>query len=174
MRKGRLPDPSSPQSRARDAMHWFSTIYLGGIPPIITNDSAFLAFICCVTATEALSGYRYADPQVRRRFVRFVREYFPEVYMTHAEALYEMRNKLVHAFSTGSFKLIHHRSDMHLRVTPRGDVILNAKDVYAALLTAAQKYFGELRASSVLQDQMVRRLDSEGGGTINVGPVAVM
>ena len=32
----------------------FSAIYLGGIPPIITNDSAFLAFVCIITATKAL------------------------------------------------------------------------------------------------------------------------
>jgi hypothetical protein len=37
----------------------FSRVYLGGIPAVITSDSAFLAFICILTATEALCGYRY-------------------------------------------------------------------------------------------------------------------
>jgi len=30
--------------RVSETIHRFSTIYLGGIPPIITNDSAFLSF----------------------------------------------------------------------------------------------------------------------------------
>lgn len=40
---------------------WFSRIYLGGIPPTITDDSAFLSFISVLSAIEALAGYRYSD-----------------------------------------------------------------------------------------------------------------
>ena len=104
----------------------------------------------------------------------FVREYFPEAYTPHAEDLYALRKKLVHAFSTGPFQLIHHRSDMHLRVTTRGQVILNAEDMYGALLSAAQKYFAELNAADELKRKLVERLDEEGGGSISVGRIAVI
>ena len=80
----------------------------------------------------------------------------------------------MHAFSTGPFRFIHHRSDMHLRRTTRGEVILNAEDMYGALLSAAQKYFAELDASDDLQRKMVERLDEEGGGSISVGQIAVI
>lgn len=169
----RIPkDPTPTAKRARITVQWFSSIYLGGIPPIITNDSAFLAFICCVTAVEALSGYRYGDENLNRRFVRFVNAYFPTEYHRHADDLYTLRKKLVHAFSTGPFRLMHHRSDLHLKTALQGGTVLNAEDLYAALLIAAQKYFSELDARIELQETLVRRLDSEGGGSITVGPVS--
>ena len=174
MPRKKLRDPRDFRDRVQETVRWFSTIYLGGIPPIITNDSAFLAFICIVTATEALSGYRYGGGNLSRRFEQFVREYFPDAYAPHAEGLYALRKKLVHAFSTGPFQLIHHRSDMHLRVTTRGEVILNAEDTYGALLSAAQKYFAELDAADDLKRQMVERLDEEGGGSIGVARIAVI
>src|SRR5690349_6947433 len=99
-------DPRDYRDRVNETVHWFSTIYLGGIPPIITNDSAFLAFICVVTATEALSGYRYGGGNLNQRFVDFVRASYPPEYAAHAEDLYTLRKKLVHAFSTGPFQLI--------------------------------------------------------------------
>ena len=61
---------------------------------------------------------------------------------------------------------------MHLLAT-KGQVILNAEDMYGALLSAAQKYFAELHASDDLQPKMVGRLDEEGGGSISVGRIVV-
>lgn len=48
-------------------------------------------------------------------------------------------------------------------------VILNAQDFYSALLTAADKYFGELAMSSERQSTMRDRLSDSRGGPIAVG-----
>jgi hypothetical protein len=184
----------------------FSRIYLGGIPPIITNDSAFLAFVCIVTATEALCGYRngkkYDRGQMGSLFKAFVAEYFPDPYKPYADDLWDFRNKLIHAFSPGRFSLTHHNSQSHLRtyapevasaesehcggflavttapqynisvtgsnyVQP-GSLILNAEDFYAGLLSAAQRYFSEVRESRDLQTILRERIRSETGGALAI------
>ncbi|MGH7740613.1 MAG: hypothetical protein ACRENS_01175, partial [Candidatus Eiseniibacteriota bacterium] len=137
-------------------------------------DSAFLSFICVVTAAEALSGYRYGGGNLRSRFVKFVKAYFPDEYLEHAEELYTLRKGLVHAFSTGNFDLTHHQSHVHLRTTTRGRTVLNAEDLYSALLVASRKYFVELEASLALQTQLMARLDGEGGGSIGVYSIAIL
>jgi hypothetical protein len=184
----------------------FSRIYLGGIPPIITNDSAFLAFICIVTATEALCGYRngkqYDVGNMGSLFKTFVSDYFPDPYGKYADDLWTLRNKLIHAFSAGRFLLTHHNSQSHFEtygpkvaapesahsrglfamtsapqymsatgsmVQPRmlaDGVILNAEDFYAGLLSAAQRYFSEVRQSADLQTILRERIESEKGGAI--------
>jgi hypothetical protein len=63
------------------AISAFSRIYLGGIPPAITGDSAFHSFICLLVAVEAPAGYRHPDiDSPRERFRKFVGPYFPEPY----------------------------------------------------------------------------------------------
>jgi hypothetical protein len=206
----------------------FSRIYLGGIPCLITNDSAFLSFVCMVTATDALSGYRYGDTdehgrriEKRTRFTDFVRSYFPEPYKEYAEDIWTLRKKLVHAFSTGRFLLTHHNSHSHLSRRAAGGaepamaddlaqeredylpagltnmarqpaqlgaslagavsvtgavvkepgpvpVVLNAEDFYSALLSGAQRYFGEVRGAPKLQQILRLRLRSEEGGAIGI------
>jgi hypothetical protein len=82
MADGQISDP-----RIEQTIGWFSTIYLGGIPPIITNDSALLSFVCVLAATEALAGYRFSDERnPGERFNQFVRTYFPPEYhpFTHS------------------------------------------------------------------------------------------
>ena len=37
----------------------FRKIYLDGIPRIIADGTAFLSFVCMITAAEALCGYRF-------------------------------------------------------------------------------------------------------------------
>lgn len=147
----------------------FSQIYLGGIPPIITNDSAYLSFVSVLVAIEALAGYRYRYNSAGKRFKSFVRTYFPDAYNEHVDDLWNFRNKIVHAFSPKHFVLIHHHSELHLSKTVNG-VILNAEDFYGALLSAAQKYFAEVRSKSNLKKALIRRLRSPDGGSIMVGP----
>jgi hypothetical protein len=123
---------------------WFSRIYLGGIPPTITDDSAFLSFISILTAVEALAGYRFSDVEGSGdRFRRFVSQYFPDICHPYANHLWNFRNSIVHAFTTAKFALMHHHGEAHLK-TLSGAVILNAEDFYAALLWAAQKYIAQL------------------------------
>ena len=152
---------------------WFSQIYLGGIPSIITNDSAFLSFICVVTGTEALSGYRYGDGNLSKRFSKFILNYFPPAYHPYDKDLFELRKKIVHAFSTARFALTHHHSELHLGTLGKTNIILNAGDFYAAFLFSAQKYFTDLRGSPELKTLLITRLNSFGGGSITVLAVTV-
>ena len=183
----------------------FSRIYLGGIPPIITTDSAF---VCILTATEALCGYRYGKEydvgKMGALFKSFVQDYFPTPYGNQADDLWNFRNKMIHAFSTGRFHLTHHNSQSHLRdlkddvpadlqsggflATPSssqtlsvtGDmyrpaegVILNAEDAYSALLSAAQRYFDEVRQLPGLQSILRERIESDSGGAVAIHEIAL-
>ena len=77
---------------------------------------------------------------------------------------------MVHAFTTSPFALTHHHSEWHLR-SANGSVVLNAEDFYGALLTAAQKYFLEVRTNPELQTNFLKRLQSKDGGSVTVGPL---
>ena len=162
-------------ARVDETIQRFSTMYLVGIPPIITSDSAFLSFICVLAGVEALSGYRHpdvADSSVR--FNRFVTEYFPSEYSPYVDGrLWTFRCRMFHAFSPVGFSLTHHRSDLHLAAGSNGQPILNAEDFYAALLQSAQRYFAELRRMPALQVAMLRRLDHPSGGSVTVGGVTI-
>lgn len=147
----------------------FSRMYLGGIPPMITEDSAFLSFICVLTAIEALAGYRYSNIDRKgERFKKFVSDYYPASYREHSSNLWLFRNSMVHAFAPAKFALMHHHSECHMRSDPGGAVILNAEDFYGALLWAAQKYFAELRADPALRTLMLARIASSEGGSTTV------
>jgi hypothetical protein len=65
---------------------------------------------------------------------------------------------MVHSFTPGGFALTHHHSENHFRRAIGGLVTLNAEDFYAALLSAAQAFFSEVRTSSDLQALFFRRL----------------
>ena len=54
-----MADPQ-PDPLVESTIAYFSTIYLGGIPPIITHDSAYLSLRYVLCAAEALGGFRYA------------------------------------------------------------------------------------------------------------------
>jgi len=160
------------QRQVEAAIHWFSRIYLGGIPPTITDDSAFLSFICSLAAIEALAGFRFPqDTSPGERFRSFVGEYFAAEYKPLADDLWAFRNSMVHAFNTGRFALTHHHSEAHFRQMAQGTVVLNAEDFYAALLASAQSYFAALRASAELRTLLLQRLKSPKGGAISVGPI---
>jgi hypothetical protein len=102
----------------------FRAIYLDGIPKLIADGTAFLTFVCIIAATEGLCGYRYgaayAQPNIGKLFKQFLTDYYPAEYAQHTNALWELRNKLVHAFSTGRFLLTHHHSEFHLTETQGG------------------------------------------------------
>jgi len=65
-----------------DTIAHFSRMYLGGIPQLITDETAFLSFILVLAATEALAGFRYNTTikKAGTRFNTFVRDYFPSEY----------------------------------------------------------------------------------------------
>ena len=156
-------------------VEYFCQIYLGGLPPIITNDSAFLSFVCMVCAFDALSGYRYANTVAGtgNRFRTFVANYFPEPYRSDPERLWKFRCRMLHGFSPAGYVLTHHHSEDHLKLLADGRWYLNAEDFYALLVNIAQTYFAELLVSDELKRLFLARLrDHEQGGPIVVGPVS--
>jgi hypothetical protein len=150
---------------------WFNRIYIGGVPLLINDETAFLSFICSLTAIEALAGYRYPKGGPGKRFSQFIKDYFEPEYAEHSKNLWSFRNGMIHGFSPRMYAVTHHNSHLHLTRTPKGTPLLNAEDFYSALLVAARRYFADLFESKELQNHMRTRLQSGGGGGIGVGPV---
>jgi hypothetical protein len=48
------------------ALRSFAQIYIGGIPPTITDESAYLSFISILSGIEALALYSRPDIGVQR------------------------------------------------------------------------------------------------------------
>ncbi len=164
--------------RITDVVKWFGRIYLGGIPQLIRDETAFLSFVCMLAGIEALSGYHDPDASGAgangRRFQKFVTDYFGAAYLLHAKNLWDFRNGMAHGFSPRQFALTHHNSIIHLKPTLDGATVLNAEDFYAAFLNAANLYFSQLEGSADLQARFVRRLSSQSGGSFSVGFIDVV
>ena len=165
-------------TRILEVRAWFERIYLGGIPQLIRDETAFLSFICMLAGIEALGGYRDPDSSGpganASRFRMFVVTYFAEPYRPLAARLWDFRNGMIHGFSPRQFALTHHNSHAHFTATPDAAIVLNAEDFYSAFLAASETYFAELMASDDLQARFLRRLQSSQGGTISVGFVDVV
>jgi len=159
--------------RIDNIIGWFNRIYLGGIPQLIRDETAFLSFVCMLAGIEALAGYHNPDasgPVANgERFRSFVGAYFPKAYHAHVSNLWEFRNGMAHGFSPRHFALTHHHSSLHLRQDRDGAFILNAEDFYSAFLHATQTYFTEMATSPQLQANFLRRLESPTGGAFDVG-----
>lgn len=145
---------------------------------MIRDETAFLSFLCMMTAIDALAGYwdpnRSGQGAIGERFRAFVTNYFPDRYQARAGDLWDFRNGMAHGFSPRKFALTHHNGTLHLRTTEDGATILNAEDMFADLLGAARKYFSDLATSPELQEHFVRRLESSSGGSIGVGPIQIL
>jgi hypothetical protein len=165
-------------SRISSVTSWFDRIYLGGIPQMIRDETAFLSFLCMMTAIDALAGYwdpdRSGQGSIGGRFRDIVKSYFPPAYHGHAGDLWDFRNGMAHGFSPRKFALTHHNGSVHFQTSQLGAKILNAEDVFADLLGASRKYFWELAVSPELQARFVKRLESSSGGGIGVGPIEVL
>lgn len=145
---------------------------------MIRDETAFLSFLCMMTAIDALAGYwdpdRSGQGSIAARFRDFVKAYFPANYHNHVDDLWEFRNGMAHGFSPRKFALTHQNGSVHFQTTEHGAKILNAEDVFADLLGAARKYFAELATSQDLQGRFLNRIESRSGGAIDVGPIEVL
>ena len=156
----------TPQIQA--AKRGFTDIILGGVPLLLRqNETAFLSFMCCAAAVDALAGYRYETDSVGERFENFIAEYFPAQYKPHAANLYKFRCRLLHNFSPAHFTLRHDSPAAHLQQSQVGDTILSDDIFFADLKQAAAKFFAELDNDVTRQDVMNARLSNlEKGGAI--------
>jgi len=152
------------------SIQWFRQIYLEGVPFLLRqNETAFLSFVCSVTAIDALAAYRYTNENVGERFSNFVTEYFPSEYKPHAANLYKFRCRLLHNFSPAHFSLVHAMPEKHLLLSPINDTVLDDGSFFDHLRFAADRYFEELLRSPSLQHDVLARLNNhKNGGTIYV------
>jgi len=149
-------------------MRGFKEIIIDGVPILLQqNETAFLSFMCCVAAIDALAGYRYETNKVGERFETFIKEYFPASYTSHAANLYKLRCRLLHNFSPAHFTLAHAKSAMHFQQSGIGDPILSDDVFFSDLREAALKFFDEVQKDTKRQDAMnARLLNLEKGGAI--------
>jgi len=100
-------------------------------------------FILCSCLIDQLSGFRYNTDKVGKRYRQFVKDYLPKY---NSDELYEdLRNKLVHNYSVGSFYgLTRKAPHLHLQIVD-GKLYLNLEDFIADLKIALDKYIYELR-----------------------------
>jgi len=155
--------------KIEQVLSYFSLIYIDGIPPMVTDASAYLSFICTFCAVDALAGYRHGpNVKIGRRFKKFVTAYLPAAYHGREEQLYDLRNSMVHAFSASHFELTHNHPELHFTMRSQR-VLLDAHSFYMDMKGAAEKYFAELKASADLQKLFIRYIDAENGG-ITVTP----
>jgi hypothetical protein len=145
----------------------FSRIYLGGIPSLLNDDGAFLSFSCVLTGVEALGGFLDPTAQPGQRFKSFITKYFPNPYPAQTEALWQLRNALVHAFSTGPYSLTHHNGHKHLAQVD-GCVTLNAENMYATLVLASRQYFEDVRQNPEVQAAFLQRASDPDAGVLVV------
>lgn len=142
----------------------FDTMYVGGIPHLLNEDGAYLAFLAIVSATDALAGLFSPSKGAGERFRIFVETYFPEDHRSFADQFWELRNAIVHSFNPGPFfGLTFHTSRQHLKA-PMGQVTLNAEDFFGALLFASRAYFDSLLSDSKLQENFQKRVAATDGG----------
>lgn len=142
----------------------FDGMYVGGIPHLLNEDGAFLAFLAIISGTDALAGLFEPNMGTGERFRSFVETYFPKDHRPYAERLWELRNAIVHSFNPGPFFcLTYHTSRHHLK-SPVGIVTLNAEDLFAALLSASRAYFDALLQEPKLQEKFQCRINAKDGG----------
>jgi hypothetical protein len=147
------------------AIRGFREIILGGIPILLRqNETAFLSFMCSVAAMDALAAWRYRGDNVGKRFVDFVKDYFPTAYSAHADNLYKLRCRLLHNFSPAYFTLAHANRANHLQRSSIGDTILSDDAFFDDLRAAAETFFSELARDAPRQGDMHARL-----GNLNKG-----
>ena len=91
-------------------------------------------FILCSCFIDQLSGFRYNTDRVGKRYRQFVKEYLPQY---NSDELYEdLRNKLVHNYSVGSFySLARKAPQLHLQKV-NGVTHLNLENFILDLKTA--------------------------------------
>ena len=156
--------------RIRSTIGHFHVAHLIGGPYLLTAETAFLSFICTLSAIESLAGYRFGNTidKPGERFRQFITTYFAEEYHGHAERLWDFRNGIIHAFTPRRMSITQGAPHAHLTVDESGTPVLNAQDFFAGMAAAAKRYIAALGESKELQEAFLHRLESTQGGSIHV------
>jgi len=132
-------------------IHSFSKYNLRDIQEINNHELDFIIaeFILCSCFIDQVSGFRYNTDKVGKRYRQFVREYLSSY---NSNELYEdLRNKLVHNYSVGSYYgLTRNAPSMHLKEV-NGILNLNLENFISDLKAALDKYISELKNDSSIR-----------------------
>jgi hypothetical protein len=141
----------------------FDQIYLGCIPRLLDEQGMFLAFLSFLTAVDILAGVFSPERMPGVRFRSFAGNFLPEGLNSLADELWKARNLMVHSFNPGQFGLVCGQSRLHLSKHD-SITILNAQDLYAALITASRAYFDALQGNPELLQVFTKRIAETQGG----------
>jgi hypothetical protein len=129
-------------------VHSFTNYNLRDIQEINNNqlDFTIAEFILCSCLIDQISGFRYNTDKVGKRYKQFVKDYLPTY---NSEELYDdLRNKLVHNYSVGSFYALTRKAPhLHLQKV-NGVTHLNLENFISDLKIALDKFIIELRNDS--------------------------
>ncbi len=129
-------------------IHSFTKFNLRDIEEInkYEKDYIIAEFILCSCLIDQLSGFRYNNGVVSKRYKQFVKEYLTKY--NPNKLYYDLRNKLVHNYSVGNnYGLTRNAKHLHLRKI-NGLLYLNLEDFIKDLKDAIDKYIIELRNDS--------------------------
>jgi len=122
------------------------------------NRRQFATFVLLSVAIDNLASMRYSyelpdrvKGNVKKRYQKFIENYFPTKYRKHAAVLYTgFRCQLVHAFQSKGVDLQQEEESRkhHLGRLRSGNICLNASEFFNDLVGAFEKYKGELAGPS--------------------------
>jgi len=128
---------------------------LRDISEIYNNEKEFTIaeFILCSCLIDQISGFRYNNKEVGKRYKQFVEEYLPRY---NSDELYDdLRNKLVHNYSIGiHYRLINKATHLHLQNVD-GNIYLNLSDFIADIRGALDKYFLQLKNDKEIRQNAI-------------------
>jgi len=130
--------------------HSFTNYNLRDIQEINKNqlDFTIAEFILCSCLIDQISGFRYNTDKVGKRYKQFVIDYLPNY---DPDQLYDnLRNKLVHNYSVGSYALTRKAPHSHLQKI-NGVTYLNLENFILELKSALDKYINELRNDAAIR-----------------------
>ncbi|MDB6063354.1 MAG: hypothetical protein JWM78_3457 [Verrucomicrobiaceae bacterium] len=141
----------------------FDKLYLDCIPRLLDETGMFLAFLIFLTALDVLAGAYSAEKLPGLRFRSFAGLFLPLELRPFGPDLWKARNLMVHSFNPGNFGLVSGQSRLHLSKN-HSVTMLNAQDLYAALVVSARGYFTALQNNSELQEIFAKRISDDDGG----------
>jgi hypothetical protein len=147
----------------------FEQLCLAVIPRLLDDQGYFLAVLTMLVGVDTLAGVFAPDDGTGERFRAFVTRYFPAPLESHSGALWECRIRMVHSLHPGPFALVCGQPELHLTrygTDMSGGAVLhlNAQDLFAASITAAQAFFSELGKDENLKANFRKRVAATDGG----------
>jgi len=137
-------------------IHSFSNYNLRDIKEINNNQLEFTIaeFILCSCFIDQVSGFRYNNDKVGKRYRQFIKDYLPNY---DPDNLYnDLRNKLVHNYSVGGYYGLTRRSpQLHLKKV-KNIIFLNLETFISDLEDALRKFASELKNDKTIRGNALK------------------